>query len=241
MNKHLKHELDTEANLLKRHRIRMNILRLVENLGLKDAYRSPKLLPVQKTSLKLLKQQYDTLQAQLNRQYPEATTRTASERTVFDKIRCATNLVFCKSIWIGNRNVDLFCPAVGTLHRPVLKGQKIDRTPVMRGLVVEVDGTIHNRELKMKKDTSKYQLIHDLDIGLTVLHNESIHESGINNFINQLIRMPRLDSRARQRLLRKIYIVTLAYHASDEVMASLYGPQFADLSVGDPVTLKGVV
>lgn len=219
MNQHLKHELESEQNLLKRYRNRMQRL---ESLRFQKAPRA------------LLQQQYDKLIIQLNRQYTDAITRTAAERTVFEKIKRATNIVFYPSVWIVNRNVDLFCPAIGALHRPILKGQKVDRVPIMRGFVIEVDGSIHDRELKMKKDTSKYRLINALGIGLTVLHNEAVHDVGVNDLIKQLMQLPRLDSRARRRLWRKIYNATLAYHASDEVMVSLYGPQFLDS------TAKGV-
>ncbi len=212
MNKYFKHELDIETSLLKRYRNRMNSL----------------LLLTQRPTQELLKQQYDALQVQVNRQYPDAAIRTVAERAVLDKVRCATNLLFYKSIWIGNRNVDLFCPAIGSLHPPVLKGQKIARTSAMRGLVIEIDGTIHDRELKMKKDTSKYKLLHELGIGLTVIHNDSINEVGVNNLIKGLMQRPRLDSRARRRILRKIYVATLAYHASDKVLVSLYGSRFLE-------------
>ncbi len=178
-----------------------------------------------------LQREYHRLQRMLNARYPEASEKTPAEREVYRILQQSTNLSFYQSVWIANRNVDLFCPAIGVLHQPVLKGQKIARKNAMRGLVVEVDGPIHDSELKMRKDTSKYKMLQDLGIGHYPVVNSSLQDSGVRNLIRRLKETTRLDSRARRRLLRKIYIATLAYHASDEVMVGLYGPQFTGLMV----------
>lgn len=213
LNKHLVHELESGQRLTKRYRERMQTLQLMEKLN-------------SRPSLECLERAYLDLKKRLNLQNRNASLRTHAENTVLDIIQQSTSLRFYRSMWIGNQNVDLFCPAIGTLHPPVRKGQKIVRKRAMRGVAVEVDGPIHDSELKMRKDTSKYKLLDELDIGLFVVHNVSVDDSRVKGLLRLLKRTPRLPFRTKRRLMRNIYVVTLAYHASDETMIGLYGQQF---------------
>lgn len=217
-NKELKQELLSDNHKIKRYRDRMLWLEKLEKQSARPTFEP-------------LAIKYDELQKQLNVQYPRVAEKTFHERALYDTIKRSTNLSFYRSVWIANRNVDMFCPAIGSLHDPVIKGHKIVRGRAMRGLVVEVDGPIHDSELKMRKDTSKYSLLHALDIGCCVIQNDQVNDNGIKMLLRKLKDTPRLDSRGRRRLLRKIYIATLAFHASDEVMVGLYGPQFLGLTV----------
>lgn len=209
-NMQLKQELMSENHMIRRYRDRMCQVEKLE-------------MQVVRPSFESLAIKYDELQKQLNVQYPRAAEKTFHERALYDIIKRSTNLSFYRSVWIANRNVDMFCPAIGSLHCPVVKGHKIVRERAMRGLVVEVDGPIHDSELKMRKDTSKYSLLHALDIGCCVVQNNQTNDSGIKSLLRQLRNTPRLDSRARRRLLRKIYIATIAYHANDGDFAGMYG------------------
>jgi hypothetical protein len=134
----------------------------------------------------------------LNARYPEASEKTPAEREVYSILHQSTNLSFYQSVWIANRNVDLFCPAIGVLHQPVLKGQKITREGSMRGVAIEVDGPIHDSELKMRKDTGKYRLLQDLRIGLFPVTNASLQDSGVRNLIRQLKTITRLPTRTKR-------------------------------------------
>jgi len=223
INARLRYELESDAASLTRYKRRLKILcqHYGESLGGK-AGRSNKFRPTNES----LRRAYELLACDLNREHLECTLRTNAEIAVLKAIESSTGLNFYKSMWIVNRNIDLFCPTIGRLYEYPKKGQKIYRTQIMRGLAIEVDGTIHNRELKMKKDNNKLDHLQALGIGCMNIENMDVHSSAIRNTIKQLKTIPRLDSRAKKRLLRKIYVATLAYHASDEVMVSLYGPKF---------------
>jgi very-short-patch-repair endonuclease len=186
----------------------------------------------------VLKVAYDHLVGLLNKQYPDCSLRTHAEKAVLETITRSTGLQFQRALWIVNRNIDMVCTSIGQLHQYCQKGQKIDRTSVMRGLAIEVDGKVHDRETKMKKDNSKLDMLRELGIGCASIENADIHAPIVQNLIRSLKNMPRLPYRSQLRLKRKIYIATLAYHASDEVMASLYGPRLLTLTAGDH-TLKG--
>lgn len=230
-NTTLNRELATEGSKLVRYRKRREILIRCygENFGGRTI-RAQEPRP----ATKALGDGFSLLSRQLNDLHPEWANRTPTERAVLEAITRATGLQFMVSLWIANRNIDLFCPAIGSLYQYCQKGQKIDHTPRMRGLAIEVDGKVHDRELKMKKDNSKLDLLSELGIGCIVIENLDIHSPTVQQLIQNLKNTPRLDTRARERLMRRIYVATLAYHASDEVMASLYGPKVLD------VTVKGV-
>lgn len=216
----LRNELDSEVGLVRRYRCRKAIL---------DGLERRKRVLI-KPSLELLRQEYGALQRALNRRFPECAVRTPAEQVISNAIGRVTNLQFFKSLWIVNRNVDLFCPAVGQLHSPIVKGEKIVRKPIMRGWVIEVDGSIHNYELKMRKDSAKIDLLATLGISVSTIENHDLERS-IRRLIEYLQQLPRLDSRARNRLWGKIYTATLAYHADNKVMARLYGDKFLELKI----------
>lgn len=208
---YLKNELNEEVGQCKRYALRMQLIRH-KGLALKPDFAA-------------LKHKYNELQKILSQRFPQCTIKTHAERRIFETISHSTNLKFYQSFWIANRNVDLFCPAIGQLYPPIIKGRKISRQPCMRGLVIEVDGPIHYQELKMKKDFSKSSYLQKLGIGHTVIENSDIESGKIKKHIDHMKKMPRLDHRARQRLLRKVYTATLAFHATDDVICDLYGSQ----------------
>lgn len=205
----IKQELIREEASVKRYRERMSKLHDMKC----------------KPSMEQLAESYRTLVVKLNASNRKSAERTFAESQVFNAINLASNLKFHRSFWIVNRNVDLFCPGVGQLHAPIRKGYKIEREPIMRGLAIEVDGPIHDSELKMRKDTSKSDFLHTLGIGHIAIENADVKSRVVQNTIQQLKNLPRLDTRARVRLLRKIYTATIAFHADDSVMAQLFGAE----------------
>lgn len=159
---------------------------------------------------------YLHLSRQLSGYYGRQTVRTSSELNLLHHIRKSTRLRFDHSYWIGNRNFDLFCPC--------LTGGSSDfeLSPFkFKGLAIEVDGPIHNTPWKMRKDNSKYEFMHRLKIGMYVVENEDIRSNQVQALIYQLKKLPRLDTRARERVRRNIHLVTLMAHIENPLVKNL--------------------
>lgn len=221
-NKHttLRNELTEDKEGIARYYYRIKVIGGMEKLPLKGIRSDGNANKARiRPTFEVLEKAYSNLSKEL---IQNCCIKTISEDAVYNSISQRTNLKFYRSIWIGNRNIDLFCPAVGQLYLPNIKGHKIKRHQIMRGLAIEIDGAIHNRELKMKKDNHKAHILGELGIGYTVVPNEDTCHPSVLNMIADLKKMTRLDSRARKRLMRKVYVTTLLYHASDEVIANLY-------------------
>jgi hypothetical protein len=143
---------------------------------------------------------YRYISSELFSLHPMEPTQTAEEREVISIIKKETRLDFDTSIWIGRRNVDIIFYAIAG----------IPNTPMRcKGLIIEVDGTIHDRYLKMQRDNSKFSMVHDLSIGLTVIENKDLKNKTFISMIKGLKKCPRLDTRAKNRLKRSIYIKTI--------------------------------
>lgn len=215
-------EVVLEGSSVARYRKRLELLRLrgegLTARNLRSKWPRP--------TIEVLEAAYEKTVKLLNIQYPDCAHRTTAEKAVLEAIAHSTGLQFQRSTWIANRNIDLVCTSIGRLYQYCRKGQKIDRTQAIRGLAIEVDGRIHDREFKMKKDNSKLDLLRELGIGCISIENTDVHATTVKNLIRSLKEMPRLPYRSQQRLKRKIYVATLAYHSSDEVMASLFGSGF---------------
>ena len=123
------------------------------------------------------------------------TTKTISEHIVASRIKKCTKLHFFTSFWIGPRNIDLFFP------------QLLDH-----GFAIEIDGGIHNEEIKMKKDQSKFSHLEKIGILTSVIYNSDKYEETVKRLIAQIKTMKRLDTRGRKRVLRNVYIYTIIHH-----------------------------
>lgn len=158
-------------------------------------------------SYESLEKCYLKLCVELGKEKGVEESRTVSEKKVFAVLKSATNLKFFRSLWIGNRNIDLFFPCLGE------KGEK-----GFKGLAIEVDGGIHNEEFKMTKDNHKYELLHKLRIALYTIENDDLSEESFINFIKNLKLLYRLDSRGRKRVMRNVFLYTISSHLNHIVV-----------------------
>lgn len=96
------------------------------------------------------------------------------------------------SMWIKNFNVDIFFPR----YR----------------IVVEIDGGIHNHELKMKKDTYRDEYLKK-KYGVLVFHvdNEDLQRT-IGQFISFLKTTKPIPLNDYRKLMRLIYVDTISCH-----------------------------
>ena len=156
-----------------------------------------------------LSEAYKEISKALNMEYPEAIQKTNSEKLLYSQIIKHSKVEVLRSVWIGTYNYDLFFPYCSCqFHKSFLNGQGND---CFKGLIVEVDGGVHYQERKMKIDNSKYLLLHGLNIGSLSIHNEDIYKkkSTVKEALLEVLKLNNLDFRAKQRLMRDIYLTTV--------------------------------
>lgn len=153
----------------------------------------------------LIKESYLTLCRELEKQHPQENTRTLKELELEKAIKKRTAIKIHHSIWIGKRNIDLFIPSICSRSEPHSKRN-------FRGLAIEVDGDFHNHSSKMNRYNNKYNLLHRLNISLYTIENCDLKHPNVQGFLDSLKTLPRLDCRGRERVMRNIYLITLAKH-----------------------------
>jgi hypothetical protein len=154
-----------------------------------------------------LKHAYNVLSKELDEEYKLETQRTMFENSFSKLLRgVACKIEYHRSFWIGKRNIDFFFP---TLAGTPIKSEQEKR---YRGLAIEIDGKIHDQYEKMQRDQSKYKLLHNLGIATIVVENHHFDCPAVISILNNLSRLPRIDTRAKRRLLRNIYLITLDSH-----------------------------
>ena len=99
-------------------------------------------------------------------------------------------------MWIKNFNVDIFFPR----HR----------------IVVEIDGGIHNHELKMKKDSYRDEYLKK-KYGILVFHidNDDLTKT-IGQLISFLTTTRTIPLHDYRKLMRSIYIDTISCHLTKQ-------------------------
>jgi len=225
------HELIEDGKIGNRFRRRMVILGPIENMTHAMGSSTKSKTEINRPKFEQLKNIYSDLCKDLSHKYPNSTIKTLSEDKINKIIKEHTDLRFDRSIWIGNQNVDFFCYAIGALHKPNRKGQPKNRQRMMRGLVLEIDGGIHNEQTKLLKDQKKYKNLDELNIAMLSIENCDANSNPITNLIKKLKETPRLDSRARERLRRKVFVYTIVCHSSDDTLSELYGYDFNTHSI----------
>ncbi|MDD4976425.1 MAG: hypothetical protein PHY93_18855 [Bacteriovorax sp.] len=160
-------------------------------------------------SHKELKRAYLLLCELLESVHKSEMSRTASEDAVYNLIKQSTKLQVFRSFWIGKRNIDLFIPAIrANLNSGFTSSQGF------KGLAIEIDGKIHDRYFKMKKDENKYEMLKELSICTVTIENHDINNPIVINMIQNLAKIKKVDSRAKSRLLRNIYLKTITCNKS---------------------------
>lgn len=161
-------------------------------------------------SFERLESAYRSLAVYLNHYYINSSARTPFEIQIQKKIERATKLKVYSSMWIGNRNVDLFFPQVK------------EKNSSFKGIAFEIDGPIHDHSLKMKKDNLKDDLLLDLKIVTVRIDNCDLNHNLVSKIIKNLKNLSRLDSRGRKRVLVEVYTETLLFYENDNNLEKLF-------------------
>lgn len=159
---------------------------------------------LRKLGINQLKDSYDELCLYLDAEYNLEINRTSYEKSFYKELQHFTKLQIFRSFWIGKRNYDFFIPAV--------RSPTIGERRSFKGLVIEIDGDIHNNYFKMKKDQSKFVATYDLGIGCVIVENGDFKIPVVKAMLERLRTLKRSDSRAKSRVMRNIYLYTLVAH-----------------------------
>lgn len=161
-----------------------------------------------KPTFEELKHLYDNLVRKLNVIHRDRIIRTTAEVRLLEIISKYWSGNTFQSVWIGSMVADVFIPTFK--HRINEHG--------FTGIVFEVDGPIHDNELKMRKDHLKLEFFGSTQILVHSILNKSVKESIVGPIIRELVNGPRLDPRGLRRLWRKIYIITIFTHSKAEFL-----------------------
>jgi very-short-patch-repair endonuclease len=151
-----------------------------------------------------LQELYLEISEQLNQLYPQALKRTKAEIRADLAIRSSTKLQIFRNFWVGNCNIDFFIPA--------LSGEFVDGKKGYSGLAIEVDGEVHDREFKIRKDHHKIDILKDFGVLVYSLMNEDIKSPQFIALLKVINKLKTIDARRKKRLLRNIYTYTLYLH-----------------------------
>jgi hypothetical protein len=157
---------------------------------------------------KMLSLAYNEVCQALEKRFIDQLKRTNAELILESQLTESSKQHFFKSSWIGSYNFDFFFPYLTSGELSIVEGRRIDK---YRGLVIEVDGDFHYNEVKMKKDQYKYDLLKSLGIGCVVIHNESIRAKSApySELMRKISSSPKIDYRAKKRLMRSIHLETI--------------------------------
>ncbi|MEI6093579.1 MAG: hypothetical protein WCQ47_07885 [bacterium] len=158
-----------------------------------------------------LNKAYWALSGVLNKKYVLEAKKTSFERDMAGKVRHYTRTKFYQSIWISNHNIDLFFPQLR--------------------LAIEINGGIHNNEIKMRKGELKDATLQTLKIRVANIDNENTNKLTyeiIGHIKSKNIKP--IGTLNIRRLWSKIFTVTLARHHSIAELSEIFGYDFQKLS-----------
>lgn len=114
---------------------------------------------------------------------------TIYENMFTDLLKDSSKLIFFKSFWIENFCLDIFIPKLM--------------------LAIEIDGGIHNDEIKMKKDNYMEKALQKYKISVGRINNSDnlMYLNTIRSLINST---RRVSSAMKKRMMVKIFINTIA-------------------------------
>ena len=169
-----------------------------------------------------LKCMYDCQADKLTEDRFQLDTRsTYSEELVEIWFKTNTRLKFYHLFWIGNHCVDFFTPSI--------KGTS-ENGKAGKGLVVEVDDSIHDREFKQRKDELMSKNLMALNIPVTTIKNGDLNEATVQSLFSGLSQLPKTTSRERKKILRRIYLETIITHREPDTVADcIYHSDFDEL------------
>jgi len=158
---------------------------------------------------------------------------TKEERITADLIEQEKIKVYSQFL-IGPYFVDIFLPHLSSKRytdyesledlRSEPNVSRILGSSKYSGVVLEVNGGIHNDERKMRKDHLRRKIFEMLQLIVLEIENPLVWRSKqIKKYIKGLKQFRKADSRTIQNQLSRIYLSTIAFLGQDEVFLNLFG------------------
>jgi hypothetical protein len=189
-------DLDISEEVLKERYVEARLWRL---FGI-DWQRKNILALSQGWSLSVLEKEYQQICLSYNRKYLKADRyRTEYEFRFLRRFIRGSRTQCFQGVWIGRSCFDFFFPGIAG-------GFGNNR---LRGLALEIDGSIHQAESKMRKDEFKGDFLRRLGIGHYSIANDNVNNQSLAQIISLNKTHRVLDTRAKERLWRIIYTVTI--------------------------------
>lgn len=154
----------------------------------------------------------------LNEAYTEVLRVPYFQGKVFQELRRITRLTIEKNVWIGPHNADIFIPGVA--------GAFDEKNNGFHGLVIEVDGKIHDFLPKMRKDFYKIDCLFESRIAVVSIENRDVWKRTVSDLIHGIAELRRLGSAAKRRVKRDLYLQTLLAFLSDAHCKKYFGFDF---------------
>lgn len=165
-----------------------------------------------------LKIAYHNLVNSLKKSQPEWFTRSSKQIYVENKLKKHTKVIFSPNYLFGFRTVDLFFPYLTSTSNK------------MKGLIIEVDGGIHNKECKMRRDDKANTISSEgMNIAFTSIANEDVWHTAVLNIIKGIKSFKRLGFRSKENLVRRMNLITLIIHNRSKSIKELYQLSNKDL------------
>lgn len=172
----------------------------------------------------LLVHDYGLICSELNKVRSVETTRTPAEERFVERFKYEWKIKLYPQTWVGNLCLDYFTPALGAFNSDFVRGY------ALKGLAFEIDGKVHETEMKMKKDDHKTKSLMDLGLAVWRLTNEQVYQGKALPPRREIIQQfGKLCSRERARIWSRIYLMTILYHAPFG-MVSYYFPKIKTVS-----------
>lgn len=142
--------------------------------------------------------------------FPDAFDRTPSERILQKSISSITRKKYITSFVIGRHVIDGFFP--------------------QHGIGLEVDGNIHDKEFKMKKDARRDENLMSKDLKIKILSVPNYEIQRIANLLKKFFSTnDRLSYVRERRLLTKVYSFTIVKNFSTQEISDYLGLDLNEL------------
>lgn len=170
--------------------------KIFPSLLLRNLKQERKKYPITKdtSQYEVLKSEYDRVVTFQNNKWKDEIAPTGYEKQLVDDLRALTKLEVLQSVWIGNHCLDIFIPGLG--------------------FAIEVDGSVHDKEHKMRKDSLRDKNLGSIGINVMSIPNKRIEYLGPAFFIHFQKEKKVLSTYQKRRMWRDIYIITLLSHSA---------------------------
>lgn len=158
---------------------------------------------------------YSDLAKLLSAQNPKVLEKTSAEKEVAAALKAIGSCHLLTSYWVGRKNLDLLLLG--------LTGSAHGNGTRFTGAMIEVDGLVHTYAPKLLGDGDKDSLVSLLGILPVRVQNDHVRQARIFEMLRQLCVYTSIDTRARDRLKARIYLVTLFLNWNFERLGAVFG------------------